>query len=243
MEPIDPAEPGVAPARSGHPRRDLAAYLARRFANRGQPLQDLTVVARAALATAVNDFDQTRGVDFDTFATTAIVSDLKAYVRQNGWAPGSPRRTLAVYRVIEEVVDPLSRSLGRPPTVATLAQAAGASEEDVLEALEEAESRSISSYYIAFEAPARRAGTDAGGSDVSARATLVETMRALPPREQKVLGLRVLEKLPREEIARRMNLPQTAISRILATAVARLHTVEHARSTERAGDAGRESPG
>ena len=115
----------------------LAIYLARRFANRGQSLEDLTAAAQRALVASIDEFDPAGEVDFPTHATTSIVYELKRSVKQRGWAEGAPRHTLELYRTLDEVLDQLSETLGRPPTVANLAAAVDASEEEVLEALEE----------------------------------------------------------------------------------------------------------
>ena len=68
----------------------LAAYLARRFANRGQPLDDLVQVASLGLLKAVDRFDPGLGVEFSTYATTTIVGELKRHLRDKGWAVRAP---------------------------------------------------------------------------------------------------------------------------------------------------------
>src|SRR5438874_2904393 len=114
----------------------LAEYLARRFSNRGEPLDDLIQVASVGLLKAVDRFDPERGVEFSTYATHTVVGELKRHFRDKGWAVRAPRRMQELYLRLGKVVAALSQELGRSPTIPELAQEAQVSEEEVLEALE-----------------------------------------------------------------------------------------------------------
>ena len=82
----------------------LAAFLARRFRDRGESLDDLTQVATIGLIKAVDRFDPGRGVEFSTFATSTIVGEIKRHFRDKGWAISVPRR-----------LQELRISMGAPP--------------------------------------------------------------------------------------------------------------------------------
>src|SRR5690242_17982948 len=114
----------------------LAEYLARRFSNRGEPLDDLVQVASVGLLKAVDRFDPTRGVEFSTYATHTVVGELKRHFRDKGWAVRAPRRMQELYLRLGKVISTLSQELGRSPTIPELAAEAEVSEEEVLEALE-----------------------------------------------------------------------------------------------------------
>src|ERR1700677_1568311 len=113
----------------------LAEYLARRFANRGEPLDDLVQVASLGLIKAVDRFDPGRGVQFSTYATHTIVGELKRYFRDKGWAMRTPRRQQELYLRLATLVATLGQSLGHSPTMAELAREVGASPEEVVESL------------------------------------------------------------------------------------------------------------
>src|SRR5438876_5270528 len=111
----------------------LAEYLARRFANRGEPLDDLVQVASVGLLKAVDRFDPDRGLEFSTYATPTIVGELKRHFRDKGWAVRVPRRLQELNLQLGDLIGKLSQELGRSPTVAEMAEAAGKTEEEVLE--------------------------------------------------------------------------------------------------------------
>jgi RNA polymerase sigma-B factor len=207
----------------------LAEFLARRFANRGEPLEDLVQVASLALVKAVSRFDPDRGIEFSTFATHTIVGELKRHFRDRGWAIRAPRRMQELYLQLGEAVNSLSQELGRSPTIAELAVELGASEEDVLEALEAGQAYR----FVSLDAPAPGEATEeplaarVGTNDpelvgAEHRADLSPLVQSLPPRDRMIVHLRFFEGLTQSEIADRLGISQMHVSRLLARSVARL---------------------
>jgi RNA polymerase sigma-B factor len=210
----------------------LAAYLARRFANRGQALDDLTQVASLGLLKAVERFDPGLQIEFSTYATTTIVGELKRYLRDRGWAVRAPRRMQELYLNLSQIVDPLAQELGRSPTIAELAAEVEASEEDVLEALEAGQAYRFAS----LDAPradsegAEAVGETLGSEDAELaraeqRATLEPLLSRLPNRQQEIVILRFFEGLTQSEIARRLDVSQMQVSRLLNRSVAQLRSL------------------
>src|ERR671919_1308381 len=113
----------------------LAEYLARRFKNRGEPIEDLIQVALLGLLKAVERFDPSRGLEFSTFATPTIVGELKRHFRDKGWSVRVPRRVQELHVEINALVGDLTQRLGRSPTIPEIAERAGTSEEEILEAM------------------------------------------------------------------------------------------------------------
>jgi RNA polymerase sigma-B factor len=207
----------------------LAEYLARRFANRGEPLDDLVQVASLGLLKAVDRFDPDRGVEFSTYATHTIVGELKRHFRDRGWAIRAPRRMQELYLRLGKVVATLGQELGRSPTIAELAQEVQVSEEEVLEALEAGQAYRFAS----LDAPAggdsegetlvsKLGSDDPGLADAEHRATLSPLLATLPPREQTILQLRFFDGLTQSEIATRLGISQMHVSRLLGRSVAQL---------------------
>src|SRR5881409_2373616 len=96
----------------------LVEYLARRFAGRGEPLEDLIQVATIGLIKAVDRFDPERGVEFSTYATPTIAGEIKRHFRDKGWAVRVPRRLQELNLQLSPVVSALGHELGRSPTIA-----------------------------------------------------------------------------------------------------------------------------
>ncbi len=210
----------------------LAAYLARRFANRGQPLEDLTQVASLGLLKAIDRFDPGLQIEFSTYATTTIVGELKRYLRDKGWAVRAPRRMQELYLNLSQVVDGLGQELGRSPTIAELAAEVEASEEEVLEALEAGQAYRFAS----LDSPksdaegGEPAGESLGGEDqelarAEQRATLAPLLGQLPRRQRQIVHLRFFEGLTQSEIAHRLGISQMQVSRLLARSVAQLRSL------------------
>ena len=115
----------------------LVEYLARRFRNRGEPLDDLVQVATIGLLKAIDRFDLEREVEFSTYATPTIVGELKRHFRDKGWAVRVPRRLQELNLSLNKVVAELSQEIGPlPHHRRDRRQGRGLPEEEVLEALD-----------------------------------------------------------------------------------------------------------
>src|SRR2546423_11053778 len=95
----------------------LAEYLARRFKNRGEPIEDLIQVALLGLLKAVERFDPSRGLEFSTFATPTIVGELKRHFRDKGWAVRVPRRVQELHPRVGAAGNNPSPEPRRSPTL------------------------------------------------------------------------------------------------------------------------------
>ncbi|HEX4655276.1 MAG TPA: RNA polymerase sigma factor SigF [Mycobacteriales bacterium] len=207
----------------------LVEYLARRFRNRGEPLDDLVQVATIGLIKSVDRFDLERGVEFSTYATPTIVGEIKRHFRDKGWAIRVPRRLQELKLALAKATSDLSQKNGRAPTVAELAQHLEMSEEDILEGLESANAYSA----VSLDAP------DAGDDDspavadslgttdeslegVEYRESLKPLLERLPPREKKILLLRFFGNMTQSQIAAELGISQMHVSRLLARTLAQL---------------------
>ena len=207
----------------------LVEYLARRFRNRGEWLDDLTQVATIGLIKSIDRFDLERGVEFSTYATPTIVGEIKRHFRDKGWAVRVPRRLQELKLSLTKAIGELAQREGRAPTVSELAAHLRMSEEDVLEGLESANAYST----VSLDAP------DSGDEDAPAvadslgivdealegveyRESLKPLLERLPPREKKILLLRFFGNLTQLQIAAELGISQMHVSRLLARTLTQL---------------------
>jgi RNA polymerase sigma-B factor len=209
--------------------RPLATHLARRYANRGEPLDDLVQVALLGILKAVERFDPERGLEFSTFATATVDGELKRHFRDKTWSVRVPRRAQELHLRLAPTIAELTQRVGRAPRIAEIAHELTISEEELLEAME------VGGAY-------RSASLDAAGSDgretsklaerlgdrdtnfdlVEHRVVIERALEALPERERTILRLRFFEELTQTEIAQQVGVSQMHISRLLARSLADL---------------------
>jgi RNA polymerase sigma-B factor len=206
--------------------RPLAEYLARRFRDRGEPVEDLTQVATVALIKALDRFDIGRGVKFSTYATATIVGELKRHFRDKGWALRVPRRLQEAGLQVSRTASQLYQDLGRSPTVAEISEATGLGQEEVLEAMDTVHAYSA----VSLDAPTDDGKTqlqDLAEEDESLQimdswATVAPAIEKLPPRERRILHLRFFRGLTQTQIANEMQMSQMHVSRLLSKTLRQL---------------------
>ncbi|MGH3383501.1 MAG: RNA polymerase sigma factor SigF [Nocardioidaceae bacterium] len=207
----------------------LVDHLARRFRNRGEPLDDLVQVGSIGLIKSVDRFDPERQVEFSTYATPTIVGEIKRYFRDKGWSIRVPRRLQELRLSLSTATADLTQELGRAPTVAEIAERLDVGEDDVLEGLESANAYST----LSLDAPepgdtdgpsmAAALGTEDDALEgVEYRESLKPLLAQLEPREKRILMLRFFKGMTQSQIAADVGISQMHVSRVLARTLAQL---------------------
>jgi RNA polymerase sigma-B factor len=213
---------------------NLVRFLALKFTNRGEPLDDLVQVGTVGLLKAIDRFDLERGVEFTTYATPTIVGEIKRYFRDKGWAVKVPRRLQELNLAVNRANEKMSMELGRSPTVGELALRLDASEEEILEAQELGQSYNLLSLdsEVSSEGDKRAQTladtvgiTDPGLELLEDRANLERAFHVLTGRERIIIYLRFYEAVSQTEIAKRLNVSQMHVSRLQAKALEKLRAV------------------
>jgi RNA polymerase sigma-B factor len=202
----------------------LADRLAERYrSNR----EDRCRVARLGLVKAVDRYQPERANPFIPYAVATVVGELKRHLRDASWRLRVPRGTKDLALRLCRAIDELPQQLGHSPTVPELAEHLGASVEEVLEAIEVAQTRSAPS----LDQPAGEDGEAVLGDFVVDKRhreeledllVLPELIGRLPERERRIVLLRYVEELTQDEIAARMQISQMHVSRLLRRAIERM---------------------
>lgn len=205
----------------------LGRYLARRFAGRGEPLEDLEQVASIALIKAVDRFDPEREVKFSTYATVTVVGELKRHFRDKGWALNVPRRVKELSLQVERAVSELNQMLGHSPTVKEIAEYTGSSEEEVVEGIEAMHAYSTSPLDAPTDedksSPVNRIVVQDDSLEVlESWVSVKEILKTLPDRDRRILHLRFFKGLTQTQIASELGISQMHVSRLLAATLAKV---------------------
>jgi RNA polymerase sigma-B factor len=207
--------------------RWLAVHCARRFADKGEPLDDLIQVAMLGVLKAVERFDPDHGATFATFAVPTVTGELRRHFRDTTWAVHVPRRAKDMQHTVKVAVGELTQVLGRSPTVEEIASHAGAPVEDVLDALEAArcyrntplvtdDGDGEGDVLATFGTEDRHLGA------VEAAETVQRLLAVLPARERRIVELRYVQGLTQSRIAELVGVSQVQVSRLLRSSIAKL---------------------
>jgi RNA polymerase sigma-B factor len=199
----------------------LVRSLARRYAGRGEGLEDIEQVGAIGLIKAIDRFELSREVSLATYATPNVVGEIKRHFRDKGWAIRVPRALQELNASMSGAIERLTVKLARSPRIGEIAEELKTTPEEVLEALE------VGSAYSTVSLSAGPTGDeeldpletigleDAEFERTEERAALAPALARLPAREREILRMRFEEGLPQTQIAQRVGLSQMHVSRLI----------------------------
>lgn len=200
----------------------VADHIARRFADRGEPLDDLVQVATVGLINAVDRFDPDRGSHFLSFAVPTITGELRRYFRDHGWSMRVPRRLKDLNLAIRSAQGELSQQLGRAARPSEIAEKLQVPTSKVIEALLAAEAYKSSSLDEMLSGGDTAETCTEFIGEADARIRLIDDREALRPllaelgpRERRILALRFFHELTQTQIAKQVGISQMHVSRVL----------------------------
>ena len=199
----------------------LVRSLARRYAGRGEALEDIEQVGTIGLIKAIDRYELSREVALTTYATPNVVGEIKRHFRDKAWTIRVPRHLQELNGKLSKSIERLTITLARSPTIAEIAAEVDATPEDVLEALEAGAAYSPASLSVGPSPdgdldPLETIGTVDEQFELADHRTVLEpALGGLSPREREILRQRFDEGLTQTEIAERVGISQMHVSRLI----------------------------
>jgi RNA polymerase sigma-B factor len=207
----------------------LSRYLAGRYRERGESLEDLYQVAAIGLIKAVDGYDPARTVAFTAYAVPTIVGALKRHFRDTTWRVRVPRSVQELALTLAPTSAGLAQRLGHSPTRAELAAHLGATEHDVAVALNAWGAYNPRSLDV-LPRNGQAALIDTLGvvdtrfDAVNDQHSWQRLLAGLPLRERRILAMRFGDEMTQSEIAAQIGVSQMHVSRLLLRAMTALRT-------------------
>src|SRR4051794_8178851 len=207
----------------------LVRSLARRYAGRGESLDDIEQVGAIGLIKAIDRYELSREVALTTYATPNVVGEIKRHFRDKGWAIRVPRALQELNGKRGPTIERLPGRLGRSPSIAEIAAEFETSPEQVLEALGGGPAYAPASLSVG---PAGEEGDldpmetiGAEGEEFERtgdRTPLEPALARLPPRGREILRMRFEEGLTQTQIADQIGISQMHVSRLIRRSLDRM---------------------
>jgi RNA polymerase sigma-B factor len=208
----------------------MAGRLARRYAGRGETLDDLAQVAAVALIKAVDGFDPSHSTPFAGYAVPSILGALKRHFRDAGWAMHVPRSTQNMVLMVRDEMAELAHRNGHQPTLAEVAEHLHVRIEEVPDAVDASQVYpldSLGSLRDGSQGPSatfeRAIGAiDPGYARLDNQLAIRASVAAMPARERRILTLRFYNGMTQASIATEIGISQMHVSRLLKHALIKL---------------------
>ena len=190
---------------------------------------DLMSSGLLGLMDAIDKFDITKDVKFETYASLRVKGEIIDQIRKQDWAPISLRQKI---KKVEECFETMESSMGRAPTESEVASRLSMSAEDVKKTLDEAHTFNM----VALDEMLmdRVAGDSLAASpdesperrleEQEIKAVLAKTIEALPEKEKQVVSMYYYDELTLKEIGLVLGVTESRVSQIHSKALMTLRT-------------------
>lgn len=202
---------------------NLVRFIANKFKNRGEPIDDLVQVGYLGLLKAIDRFDPSFGTAFSTYAVPVILGEIRRFLRDDG-SIHVARSIKENARRVEEARQAIVRTTGHEPTVDALCEAVGLAREDVLLALNAR--KGVRSLDACVDADGELPLGETLGADcmeaVEKRLLLGSLLKMLPREEMRLIAMRYFARRTQTDIAKEMGISQVQVSRMESRILKRL---------------------
>ena len=192
-----------------------------RFSGKGIEYEELFSAGCLGLTKALNNFDETRGLKFSTYAFPVIAGEIKRLFRDGGAVKVS-RSVRELSLKIAKLGSELTEKNGTEPSVSQLAEILGVSVEKITEAV--GSSLVPLSVYAGDGGDGALAGTSVPDiqEEITERLSLRQAVNELDDRDRRLIILRYYQNKTQTETAEILNISQVQVSRLEKKILARL---------------------
>jgi len=190
---------------------------------------DLVGYGIFGLIDAIDKFDHTKGVKFETYASVRIRGAIIDHIRRMDWVPRTLRQK---NKQMEQVYTQLEDELGHPPSDEELAERLSMSVEETQDLMRKSSVLSLVSLDDFMDHSYESAFTSLVANRVDSpeeqaerrerRAMLADAMNKLSEKEKLVVTLYYFEDLTLKEISSIMKVSESRVSQIHTKAITRL---------------------
>ncbi len=185
----------------------------KRFAGKGIEYEELFAAGSLGLAKAINNFDESRNLQFSTYAFPVIMGEIKRLFRDGGAVKVS-RSLKELASAICKINNESKMKNGMELTVSQLAQKLGTTEEKIIDALNSSRyPLSLTAEYDEEGNPQLDVPTDDIQEEISERLSLEQAVQTLEESDKKIIHLRYYRNKTQTQTAKILDMTQVQVSR------------------------------
>ena len=190
----------------------LVYSVANRFAGKGVDFEDLVQIGCVGLIKAVDNFDESRGFSFSTYAVPVIIGEIRQFFRDDGTVKVS-RTVKELGRKIAKLKEEFILDKGIEPTISEISEKIGISPEETARVINASmpvysltvnEDEQNSEYNVPVESYDRA---------VSDKIALLEVISSLDENDRLLIKCRYFDELNQTKTAEIIGTTQVQVSR------------------------------
>ena len=196
----------------------LIKSVIKKYLNKGIEFDDLYQLGSMGFLKAINNFDESFGVKFSTYAVPMIAGEIKRYIRDNGIIKVS-RSTKQLNMRINKFIESFLSKNQKSPTISEIAKEFEISEAEVVYAMDSS-NKPISLYSIVGDESGKEQYLIDKIEDTTPmdkemdNELLYKIIKDLPSRDRKIIILRYFRDMTQKDIAQELGVSQVQISRL-----------------------------
>ena len=196
----------------------LIKSVIKKYLNKGIEFDDLYQLGSLGFLKAIENFDETFGVKFSTYAVPMIAGEVKRFIRDNGIikvSRSTKQLNIKINRFIESYINQYEKS----PDIDVIAKEFGITEQEVVYAMD-ASHKPMSLFTLVGDEGGKeqylidKIEDENQTGDILDNQVLYSAIKDLPIRERKIIILRYFRDKTQKEIAQELGVSQVQVSRL-----------------------------